>query len=604
MKVCSGIPVSSGIGIGSVHFIENKEITVSRIKISANIKQHEWEKFENARNASIDALSSQMANAEGEQAEIFQTHLMMLADPEFIKEVKTEFDNGEYNIEYVLDKKVKEFSERLRSSGIEYLVERADDIIDAYGRVFRVMQGLPADEMDNIPDKAVVIAKSLKPSDALTLSQKNISAIITHEGGTTSHLAILARSYGIPYISGIDSEELSFTDGSLLIVDGGSGTVIFEPDAETERLYKQKQQDESAYKEKLKKLAEQRTKTKDGKPVQLYANISSPDEAELAYKAGADGIGLFRTEFLFMSKKKLSEQEQYEAYCKVLDDMKGKPVVIRTLDAGGDKVINEEGFPSSGSEKNPLLGWRAVRFCLDNTTVFKTQLKALLRAAATDDMNNTANSSANGKNDSAGTDENTANSTTKRNLNILVPMLSAPVELEKTLAYIEEVKKELASDGSHNFANEIPIGIMVETPAAAVMAEEFAKQSDFFSIGTNDLTQYTICVDRENAKVSALYNEFHPAVIQLIKNTVEAAIKADIPLSVCGELAGKKEGAFLLYGLGVRKLSVSVSVLNTIKEMFSLFTENEIQEATAKAVALKDADKTKEYILNILKERM
>ena len=593
MKTYSGIPVSSGIGIGSVRIIENKEITVSRLKISATEKQHEWEKFENARNASIDALSAQMANADKEQTDIFQTHLMMLADPEFIKEVKTEFDSGEYNIEYVLDKKVKEFSERLRSSGIEYLVERAADIIDAYGRVFRVMHGLPADDMSDIPEGAVIVAESLKPSDALVLSQKNVAAIITNEGGTTSHLAILARSYGIPYISGIDGEELSFTDGSLFIVDGNKGLVLYEPDAETESLYRQKQREESARKEKLRRLAEKRAETKDGKPIELYANISSPDEAELAYKAGADGIGLFRTEFLFMSKKKLSEQEQYEAYCKVLDDMKGKPVVIRTLDAGGDKIIDEEGFPVSGAEKNPLLGWRAVRFCLDNTKVFKTQLRALLRAGASNSASTSAGVGATGA---------------KQNLNIMIPMLSAPAELEKTLAYIDEVKKELAadgshssdgsdnSDGSHSFANDIPVGIMVETPAAAVMADEFAKKSGFFSIGTNDLTQYTICVDRENAKVAALYNEFHPAVIQLIKNTVEAAKKAGIPLSVCGEFAGKKEGAFLLYGLGVRKLSVSVSVLNTIKEMFSLFTESEIQEAAAKAIALKDADKTKEYI--------
>ena len=340
MKTYSGIPVSSGIGIGSIHLIENKAITVSRLKISATEKQHEWDKFENARNVSIDTLSAQMSNVDTEQSEIFQTHLMMLADPEFIKEVKTEFDEGEFNIEYVLDKKVKEFSERLRSSGNDYLVERADDIIDAYNRVFRIMQGLPTDEMDNIPDCSVVVAESLKPSDALVLSKKNVSAIITHDGGTTSHLAILSRSYGIPYVSGIDIEGICYSEDSKLVVDGNNGTVIYEPDKETEALYKQKQQDESTYKEKLKQLAAKKAETKDGKPVQLYANISSPEEAEVAFNTGADGIGLFRTEFLFMSKKKLSEQDQYEAYCKVLDDMKGKPVVIRTLDAGGDKIIN------------------------------------------------------------------------------------------------------------------------------------------------------------------------------------------------------------------------------------------------------------------------
>ena len=577
VRTYSGIPVSSGIGIGAVKIIENKEIVVPNHKVYASEKQNEWDKFENACKVAIDALSAQIANADSEQADIFQTHLMMIADPEFIKEVKTEFDAGEFNVEYVLDKKVKEFSERLRASGNDYLMDRADDIIDAYNRVFRIIQGLPIDQMENFPDGSVVVADSLKPSDALALSKKNVSAIITHEGGTTSHLAILARSYGIPYISGIYYKEMCVTDGSLIIVDGNTGSVIYEPDVETEKSYKEKQKNESERKKKLKQLAEKCTETKDGKRIELFANISSPDEAELAFQAGADGIGLFRTEFLFMSKKKLSEQEQYEAYCKVLDDMKGKPVVIRTLDAGGDKIINEEGFPSSEEEKNPLLGWRAVRFCLDNTKVFKTQLKALLRAGATNN--------------------------TKRNLNIMVPMLSAPVELEKTLAYIEETKKEL-KDSSINFADDIPVGIMVETPAAAVMADEFAKKSSFFSIGTNDLTQYTICVDRENAKVSGLYNEFHPAVIQLIKNTIDAADKANISLSVCGELAGKKEGAFLLYGLGVRKLSVSVSVLNTIKEMFSLFTESEIQDVVTKAVALKDADKTKEYILNTLKERM
>ena len=586
VKTFSGIPVSSGIGIGSICIIENKEVSVPCRKISASEKQQGWEKFENARNESVNSLSEQMVSSDKEQSEIFQTHLMMLSDPEFVKEVKGVYDVGEYNIEYILDKKVKEFADRLKSSGNDYLIERADDIIDAYDRVFRIMQGLPPHKLDKIPDGAIIAAKSLKPSDALTLSKKGISGIFTHEGGTTSHLAILARAYGIPYVSGIEDIETFFKNDSLAIVDGNTGIVVFEPDSKTESEYREKLKKDTEKKERLKRLENRQAETKDKKPIELFANISDPEEAEYAYKSGADGIGLFRTEFFFMNKKKLLEQEQYEAYTKVIADMKGKPVVIRTLDAGGDKVLKGEDFSAMeaeiGVEKNPLLGWRAVRFCLDNTAVFKTQLKALLRAGAT-----SSSSEAPGKN----------------SLRILIPMISGADELEKTFSLIEEAKKELSAENK-SFADDVPIGIMVETPAAALTADDLAQKSDFFSIGTNDLTQYTICVDRENAKVSALYNEFHPAVISLIKSTVAAAKKAGIPVSVCGELAGKQEGAFLLYGLGVRKFSASVSVLNGLKEMFSLFTEDEINEVAAKAVALRNAAKTEEYIANEIKARL
>lgn len=586
VKTFSGIPVSSGIGIGSICIIENKEVSVPCRKISASEKQQGWEKFENARNESVNSLSEQMVSSDKEQSEIFQTHLMMLSDPEFVKEVKGVYDVGEYNIEYILDKKVKEFADRLKSSGNDYLIERADDIIDAYDRVFRIMQGLPPHKLDKIPDGAIIAAKSLKPSDALTLSKKGISGIFTHEGGTTSHLAILARAYGIPYVSGIEDIETFFKNDSLAIVDGNAGIVVFEPDSKTESEYREKLKKDTEKKERLKRLENRQAETKDKKPIELFANISDPEEAEYAYKSGADGIGLFRTEFFFMNKKKLLEQEQYEAYTKVIADMKGKPVVIRTLDAGGDKVLKGEDFSAMeaeiGVEKNPLLGWRAVRFCLDNTAVFKTQLKALLRAGATSRSSSTAE---------------------KNSLRILIPMISGADELEKTFSLIEEAKKELSAENK-SFADDVPIGIMVETPAAALTADDLAQKSDFFSIGTNDLTQYTICVDRENAKVSALYNEFHPAVISLIKNTVAAAKKAGIPVSVCGELAGKQEGAFLLYGLGVRKFSASVSVLNGLKEMFSLFTEDEINEVAAKAVALRNAAKTEEYIANEIKARL
>ena len=585
MNTYTGIPVSSGIGIGEVCLIENKEITIPCYKISSTEKQLGWEKFEKARNDSINLLTEQLANCDKEQAEIFQTHLMMLSDPEFIKEVKSVYDAGEYNIEYILDNKIKEFSERLKASGNDYLIERAEDIIDAYDRVFRLLQGIVFRSIDTIQAGCVVVAESLKPSDALAISKKSVSAIVTHEGGTTSHLAILARSYGIPYVSGVADVISSLKDGTLLIVDGNTGVAISSPDEITENEYRRKLLEETAQKKKLKQLTKKRAETKDGKQVELFANISNPEEAELAYKSGADGIGLFRTEFFFMNRKKLSEEEQYEAYSKVLKDMKGKPVVIRTIDAGGDKVLKGDDFSAleaeTDVEKNPLLGWRAVRFCLDNTAVFKTQLKALLRAGVNS--------------------KGAAGST--NSLRILIPMISGTEELEKTLSLINEAKKELAAENKE-YADDILVGIMVEIPAAAVTADDLAQKCKFFSIGTNDLTQYTICVDRENAKVATLYNEFHPAVIQLIKNTVEAAFRANIPVSVCGELAGKQEGAFLLYGLGVRKFSASISVLNGLKEMFSLFTEEEIYEVVSKAVSFRNAAKTEEYIANTLKARM
>lgn len=565
MNIYKGLSVSSGTGIGKAFPIHTSEICITPETVSAAEKDDGWNRFLNAQKDAVAVLEASLNTDDKEQREIFQTHLLMLSDPDFTSVVKADYDASDYCIEYAVYKQVEEFASKLLEAGNDFLTERANDIRDAWNRVLSLLTGIST-SIGDIPDNSVIIAENLKPSDALQLADKKVAAIVTRDGGVGSHLAILSRNYGIPLVSGIENPLSLISSDELIIVDGTAGTVTVSPDETTLSVAKAALQKEQAAVQRRAVFKDKPCLTKDGQRITLYANIGNAQEAETALNEGADGIGLFRTEFLTIAGGDFSEESQFQAYKKVLQTMGDRLVTIRTLDIGGDKNSDDESL-STGDEANPLLGWRAVRYCLDNTGVFKTQLRALFRASQ------------------------------YGNLRIMIPMITTIAEIRAVKRIIEEVQKELTNGRS----NKVPVGIMIETPAAALTADLLADESDFFSIGSNDLTQYTMCVDRENEKVAGLFNEFEPAVRSLIGNTVQAAAKKQIPLCVCGEFASTPEGALWLAGNGVTTLSVSPSHINELKELFSKLTFAEICDTSEKIKSIPDAAEAKKLLSSLIR---
>ncbi|MGP1458352.1 MAG: phosphoenolpyruvate--protein phosphotransferase [Treponema sp.] len=569
MEVFIGISASDGTGIGSAFFIpEQEKKAIPQKQIAAHEAENDWNRFEQAKQEAADEITQNLSRlcandkADAVQKEIFETYLQMLSDPVFLKEVKSQFEATLFSIEYTIHHKANEYADKLRSAGNEYLAARAKDITDVFGRVLDKMLNRRQFDINAVPDGSVILARALNPTDAIILTKKNIAALVLSDEGITSHVAILARNYGIPTVVGIHYEDLkrAVKDGDAVIVDAKNAKVAASPDEKTLADYKAhagKEKDENA---RLNAYRDKPALSKDGEAFTLYANIGTPEEAEIAREEGADGIGLFRTEFLFMSRTNgapagtrlsIGEEEQFEAYKKALSAMGDKPVTIRTLDAGGDKIVNSVDIPQF-EEKNPLLGLRAIRLCLMHPALFKTQIRALYRASVFG------------------------------NLRIMLPLVTTLEQVKQSHALIDEVKRELAAENIP-FAPDVPVGIMVETAAAAVASDILAKTSGFFSVGTNDLTQYALGVDRENAYAAALYDEFNISVLRLIDMTVQNARKAGIPLSVCGEMAAKEEGMLTLAGLGVRAFSMSPKLIARAKETLSQFSTADMQaKASAK----------------------
>ncbi|WP_296333660.1 phosphoenolpyruvate--protein phosphotransferase, partial [uncultured Treponema sp.] len=498
------------------------------------------------------------------QSEIFETYFLMLNDPEFLGDVRKTFEESNYSIEYILNQKTEEYADRLRSSGNAYLAERAEDICDIFGRVINDLLDFHPFDIENVPDDVVIVAKSMNPSDTVILSKRRIAGIALTDGGISSHVGILARNYGIPAVFDVENILNEIKNNSLLIVDGQAGEILQSPDEKTLADYQKKIEAEKAHAERLKRFRDLPAKTSDGECFQLMANIGTVDEARVALEEGADGIGLFRTEFLFMSEANtamgsahskvaaFTEENQFNAYRRVLETMRGKPVTIRTLDAGGDKIISSlEVSHSASEEKNPLMGLRAIRLTLANPQILRTQLRALYRASV------------------------------YGNLKIMLPLITSVEQVRDALAIAKKVREELKAENIP-FKADVPIGIMVETAAAAMISDCLAKVSDFFSIGTNDLTQYTIGVDRENALVAPLYDEFHLAVLRLLHKTIKTAEAEGLPLSVCGEMASRPESVMVLAGMGVRTLSMSPKLITSIKELLSKISVDELKAISSK----------------------
>lgn len=566
MEVFLGISAAEGTGMGTAFVVPDpvkRAIRQHHIKIDQINKG--WTRFLNAVDAVIlelkmhlDSLSS-TDEKDKAQREVYETYILMLEDPVFRKELRDFYEKELFNIEYSVKLKADEYASKLKQAGNYYLSERAKDITDVFDRVLDEMLDIHHFDITSVPDGSVIFATSLSSADTIVLSKRKIVGLALSEGGVSSHVAILARNYGIPTVLGLEEINKKVRNGDTVIVDGKSAEILINPDSTTIADYKEKIREEYKRSLSLRAFLDKPAETKDGTQFKLYANIGTPEEAEIAKAEGADGIGLFRTEFLYMAQtgnsvkaaaRSFSEENQFRCYKQVLETMGDKPVTIRTLDAGGDKLINSVDIPVM-EEKNPLMGLRAVRLSLACPNVLKTQLRALYRAGL------------------------------YGNLRIMFPLITSVDQVQSCLEIIAQVKKELDYE-KIPYKPDIPVGIMIETAAAAIVSDCLANYSDFFSLGTNDLTQYTLGVDRENQHVANIYNEFNLAVLRLIQLTLKNADTKNIPVSVCGEMAGHKDSIMVLGGMGFRHLSMSPKLISSTKELLSRFTIQELEAISSK----------------------
>ena len=560
-----GVGASAGIGIGKVICIREQNLDYSQVQYQgreqekARLKQA-VETFCEKTQRMAEDIRQRVGQKE---SEILSGQVMMLSDPFMVSQMEDAIQSGSC-AEAAVDTVCQMYIEMFSNVEDELMKQRATDIEDIKTRMLRLLLGVESVDMASLPKGTVLAAKDLTPSMTVGLQKENVSAIITEVGGKTSHSAILARALEIPAVLGIPDALQQLTDGQTAIVDGATGQVLTEPDAETLYHYTKLQEEQLRQKAMLSIYRDKPTTDASGRSYQLYANIGSVMEAQAALENGAEGIGLFRTEFLFMDRPAMpDEEEQLEAYSSVSHLMKGKEVIIRTLDVGGDKEVS---YLKMGSEQNPFLGWRAIRYCLSEQPLFKTQLRALLRAGAQE-----------------------------KNIKIMLPLVTGVQEIRAARSLLEECKQELSREGLE-YDPKIALGVMIETPAAALTADLMAKEADFFSIGTNDLTQYTIAVDRGNAKVEQLYTTLHPAVLRSIRGIIHAAKQAKIPVGMCGESAADPLLIPLLMQFGLDEFSVSASSVLKARKTISEWNREQVEQVAEQAMQLSTPQELDEYL--------
>lgn len=507
---------SKGIAVGKAFLVKAPDLRAERKVIGKDEAEREKRAFLRAAEQTRDVLRPL-----ARENAIFAAHLDMAEDDTLIEGVEKKILQGKC-AQWALEEQMEETCALLESLEDDYLRERAADVRDVCRRIMAFLKGIDDDPFRNIKEAVILFAEELNPSDTAKMDFRYIRGMVTAKGGSTSHVAILARSMEIPALLGLEGILEEVQEGQEVILDGNEGRLILYPDEEMRQIYAEKQEAERELKRKLKEMNRLPAVTTDGRQVHLYANVGSLKDVQAAKKQGAEGIGLFRSEFLYMESSRFpTEQEQFEIYKKAAEILK-KPITIRTLDIGGDKALPYYQFEK---EENPFLGWRAIRFCLDMRDVFKTQLKALLRAAAYGDIR------------------------------IMYPMIVSVEEFRTANRLLEECKQELRERGVL-FRESISTGIMVETPAAVWMAEELAKEVDFFSIGTNDLTQYILAADRGNQKLTKLYSPFHPAVLRAVAKVIAAGHREGKEVGMCGEFAGDERAVPLLVGMGLDEFSM------------------------------------------------
>ncbi|UJW58552.1 phosphoenolpyruvate--protein phosphotransferase [Bacillus sp. A116_S68] len=561
----TGIAASAGIAISKAFRLETPDLTVEKKTIDTI--DEEIQALDAALQTSKDELEKIKEKTRqdlgDEHAEIFSAHLLVLSDPELVDPIRQMITDKKVNASFALNEIANQFVAMFEAMDNDYMKERAADIRDVSKRVLSHLLGKPIVSLAEINEEVVIIADDLTPSDTAQLNKKYVKGFATDIGGRTSHSAIMARSMEIPAVVGSKEVTDQADAGVNVIVDGLEGNVIINPSDDELAEYRQKLADYEEQKKEWAKLVNEPSKSKDGEHVELVANIGTPNDLEGVINNGAEGVGLYRTEFLYMGRDELpTEDEQFEAYKKVVETMDGKPVVIRTLDIGGDKELPYLDLPK---EMNPFLGFRAIRLCLEKDDMFRTQLRALLRAS------------------------------TFGNLKIMFPMIATLDEFREAKALLEEEKSKLLSNGVE-VSDNIEVGIMVEIPSTAVMASQFAKEVDFFSIGTNDLIQYTFAADRMNEQVSYLYQPYNPAILRLVKMVIDASHAEGKWTGMCGEMAGDELAIPLLLGLGLDEFSMSATSVLPARSQISQMTKAEAQSIAEQALTLNTAEEVKQLV--------
>jgi phosphoenolpyruvate-protein phosphotransferase (PTS system enzyme I) len=576
MKTLHGIPASPGVAIGPVFvFLDDEDPTIPRYAVAERELGGEWDRFVIAVGKAKDDIIVLRDRATREMGEehgaIFDAHLLMLDDPELIDTIQSTLRQSLLNIEWIVHQYGQTLVKRLEGLDDPTLQERTIDVHDIIRRILNHLMLKERCSLADLEFDVILVARNLLPSDMIAMNRRRVKAIAMDAGGKTSHTAILARAFEIPAVLGLGGSARGIKNGMTVVVDGNTGDVKVGPDLKTIERYTRMQKRMAELDLDLASIAELPARTTDGKEVLLKANIEVPEETDSVLRHGAVGVGLFRSEFLFLQPGRApSEEAQYSAYRRVLEAMGNRPVTIRTLDVGGDKVVPDLGIES---EKNPLLGWRAIRYCLSDTDLFQNQLRAILRASAHGDAR------------------------------IMFPMISGPGELDMAIVALEEAKASCRKKGQA-FRDDIPVGIMIEVPSAAMIADILATKVDFFSIGTNDLIQYTIAVDRGNERVAYLHEPFHPAILRLIKKVIDDGHAAGIPVSMCGEMASDPFAAVVLLGMGLDEFSMSAVSVPGVKRTIRSISNAEAVSIAAGALKLSSHVETENYLAERLAQRV
>lgn len=565
MKIIKGIAAASGIAIAKAYELQSPDLSHEKMK-SANPETEE-KRLNEAIAVAVQELKKIKAYTEkemsDEHAEIFTAQLLILNDPEWISQMKANIAEHEVIAETAVEEAAKDSIRYFKNMGNTYMRERATDIADVSKRVLAHLLDVEFPDPQLLNEQVIIVSHDLTPSDTAQLNRKYVKGFATNIGGTTSHTAIMARSLEIPAVVGTKKVTKHVKTGDIVILDGIEGILIVNPDEATLKLYQEKQKNFEAQKSEWMKLKNEKTITLDQEQVTISGNISSPNEVKDVLDHGGEAIGLYRTEFLYLGRTSPpSEEEQYQSYKSVLEQMEDKPVIVRTLDIGGDKQLDYLNFPK---ELNPFLGFRGIRFCLENEDIFRPQLRALLRASV------------------------------HGNLSIMFPMVATLEEFRAAKALLLEEKKSLLKKGI-DVAESINVGMMVELPSTAILARQFAKEVDFFSIGTNDLIQYTMAADRLNEQVSHLYQPYHPAVLHLIHQVSEAAHREGKMVGVCGEMASDSIAIPILLGMDLDNFSMNASAILPARKQIKALKKRALQDYKEDLLSMSTADEVVRFI--------
>ena len=571
--VLKGIPAAPGVVSGKAFLYGREQYTISRRNIREDQIQGEIKRFKEAllqTKSEIVEIKKRISEELGvEHGQIFSAHLLVIDDTMLIEEVVAKLKKEKLAVEYIFQDVLRRYIKVFSEMDDEYLKERISDINDVGRRILKNLIGAKEDVLSNLKEKVIVIAYDLSPSDTATMHKKNVKGFATDIGGRTSHTAIMAKSLEIPAVVGLEVLTKKVETGDTVIIDGTHGIVIVSPSPRTLKRYEEEREKFIAFEKHLLEQKDLPCVTLDGRKIELASNIEVPEDVPSVLAHGAEGIGLYRTEYFFMNRKDLpTEEEQFKAYSSVAKKIKPHAVIVRTLDIGGDKFLSQLDVPQ---QMNPFLGWRAIRFCLARPDIFKAQMRAILRA------------SAHGK------------------MRMMYPMISGLGELQQANALLEDAKKELKKEGLP-FDENMEVGAMIEVPSAALTSDILAREADFFSIGTNDLIQYSLAVDRVNEKIAYLYEPAHPAVLRLIKAVIENGHKAGIWVGMCGEMAGDISMTAILLGLGLDEFSTSPIAAPEIKRVIRALTMTQARAIAAEAMTLLTGKEVEAFARRKLKE--